>query len=34
MTGASNKGGIEKNLFSSFMRQYLESGERYVKSYY
>jgi len=26
--------GEEKKLFSSFMRQYLENGRRYVQSYY
>jgi len=40
LTGSPLSGGVkqgwggENKLFSSFMRQYLENGTRYVRSYY
>jgi len=32
--GRQTRVGWEKQLFSSFMHQYLENGTRYVQSYY
>jgi len=32
--GIKQRWGAENELFSSWMRQYLENGKRYVQSYY